>query len=173
MTDDPTVLRTLHESLRAGRFEGNVYGLLHRFGNAGFVEAQPTVELFLSSADPQLRYIALNVLVLHWNMPTYQHECLRMLDSDPDEDVRRLAARCVGTLFSDTRSADALSALLKVIVNDGIDADIRAAAYTSLLEVLGAPPSEWRTKPSLQWPNDVRRERVREAQAIVVDSYRS
>jgi hypothetical protein len=53
MTEDVAALRALHEDLRMGRFEGDQYELLHRFGNAGFLEARSTVESFLRNSDPQ------------------------------------------------------------------------------------------------------------------------
>src|SRR5437773_1936946 len=138
MTKDLVGLRALHNDLLSGRFTGNKYELLHTFGNSAFLEARSTVESFLNDSDPQLRYISLNVLVLHWSLQEYRETSLRMLETDPDSDVRRLAATCVGTLFAESKSPEALRALLAIISADE-EWDVRDAAYVALLETIGVP----------------------------------
>jgi hypothetical protein len=173
MSDKLSQLRKLHDELQSGRFQGNRYELLHLFGNAGFIEARPTMESFLDDPDPQLRYIALNVLVLHWGIPEYHETSLRMARADPDADVRRLAASCVGTLYKATRSPDALRLLLDVISNEDENGYVRDAAYSAILDILGVPRADLPSADRLIWPADIDWSRVRAAQAIVDESYSS
>jgi hypothetical protein len=173
MNDELTELRGLHEQLQSGRYEGDRYELLHRFGNAAFVEARPTVESFLVNPDPELRYIALNVLVLHWGLTEHVDTCVTLAARDPDADVRRLATSCVGTLSRNTRSPDVLRLLLGLFADEGQRWDLRDASYSAILQVLGVPPAELPGAAKLHWPTDINWSRIREAQAIVSQSYAS
>lgn len=173
MSGQSDELQRLHEELRSGQFRGNQYSLLHRFGNEAFLEARPTVEAFLENASPELRYIALNVLVLHWGLMDHRPTSLRMATEDPDEDVRRLAAACVGSLFRGSRSPDALRVLLGIIAEKHENAFIHDSAYSAILEILGVPVEKLPSADKLNWPADIDWSKLREAQAIVDDSYRS
>jgi hypothetical protein len=174
MNSGTAELRALHDELRSGRYEGDQYELLHRFGNEGFVEALPTVETFLAHPDPELRSIALNVLVFHWGVEGYAKTCLEMAECDPDPDVRRLAASCVGGQFRKTRHADALRVLLRLIADDEQRWDVRDSSYSAILEILGVPLTELpAASRKLNWPADIDWPKVREAQAIVGESYAS
>src|SRR6187397_2765981 len=74
---DLSTLRESYVALLAGKYAGDLYELVHRFGEDYFVEARPYVESLLAQSDKSLRYIALNVLTLHWGLRDHADTCLK------------------------------------------------------------------------------------------------
>ena len=100
------------------------------------------MEAFLCHPDPQLRYIALNVLTIHWGCAEHRKTCELFAQNDPDPDNRRMGVAGIGALLDGTRDALALAFLLGVFRNAREEDTVREAAYSSVLYVLGAPVSE-------------------------------
>jgi hypothetical protein len=175
MTSDTNAeLRSLLTRLRSGGIpEGELYSTLHRFGNARFLEARRDVEAFLTHPEASLRYIALNVLTLHWGCVEHRTTCERFAIDEGDPDNRSLGAACLGSLAQGTRDPRALKLLLDILENGAEDWHVRAAAYRAILSVLGRPASE---QPSaarrLDFERDVSWERVQEARHAVEMSRR-
>jgi hypothetical protein len=90
-------LNELLEQLRSGRVSGDTYALIHEFGEAGLLAAEPTVASYLASPEADLRLIALSVLVLHWRRNEYRGTAEQMLN-DPDPGVRRMAVDALAVL---------------------------------------------------------------------------
>ncbi len=124
-----------------------LYRAIHDLGEAahsttGFhgcdnlrAEAEPVVAGFLTHTDPDLRYIAINVLSAHWDLSKYADVFRQMTLSDPDDDVRLIALSSVGWLLRSTRDHNATKFLLTIFHDPGQDTLIRRTAYEGLVEV--------------------------------------
>jgi HEAT repeats len=162
-------LHSLLVDLRAGIIpEDELYTVIHRFGNEGLIEAKPDVERFLNHPNPEIRYIALNVLTFHWMCREHRSTCETFALNDPDSDNRRMGAAGLGALLEGTRDPKALQMLIRIFRDEKEEWDVRDAAYRSILYVLGRPASEQppATK-QLDYERDVNWERIREAEEIV------
>ena len=155
-------------NLRTGRIpRRNLYTVLHTLGHEGFLEAKADVEKFLTHPDPELRYIALNVLTFHWMCEEHRITCERFARQEADSDNRRMGVAGLGALMEGTKNSRTLRLLLRVFRNKKEEWDVRDAAYRSILYVLGRPASE---QPSaareLDYTKDVNWKRIQEAQRI-------
>lgn len=164
--------KRLLADLRAGRVPAKeLYNVLHSFGDQGLLEAKPDVETFLTHPAPELRYIALNVLTFHWMCSEHRETCKRFILHDEDSDNRRMGVAGLGALMEGTRDPETLRLLLKVFRNEAEEWDVRDAAYSSVLYVLGRPVSE---QPSaarrLDYKKDVDWEVIEEAEVVVAAS---
>jgi hypothetical protein len=156
--------------LRAGIIpEQKIYSVLHSFGEAGFVQAKSDVEQYLEHDDSQLRYIALNVLTIHWRCTEHRTSCERFIVNDPDSDNRRLGTIGLGALLQGTRDAEALRLLLNVFSDEDEEWHVRDSAYRAILYILGRPASE---QPSaarkMNYATDVNWEYIETARRITV-----
>ncbi len=91
---------SLLERLREGTVP-DVYGAIHDLGEAAHsttgyrgceilrAEAEPVVAGFLKHPEPNLRYIAINVLSFHWDMTRHARVFQQISQNDLD-DVRGL-----------------------------------------------------------------------------------
>lgn len=167
--ENETDLFSLLADLRAGAVEHtNLYDVIHKFGNEGFVEAKPEVERFLTDSDPELRYIALNVLTFHWACSDHRCTCERFALNDCDSDNRRIGVGGLGSLLKGTRDPKALALLLSIFRNEEEEWHVRDGAYASILYVHGRPLSEQPpASRMLDYTKDVNWGRIREAEEIV------
>ena len=162
-------LARLLKQLQLGEFTGNIYSLLHEFGEADFQEAVQTVEGYLTNSNAELRFIALSVLVLHWRRPEYRNAAERML-SDHDADVRRMAADALGVLSQNTRDARVFSLLLARIDDSAEEWHVRDTAYEAIQKALGQTPDYSRLGKPMTWPDEARPDVIAEARAIAENS---
>jgi|SRR6516225_5549072 hypothetical protein len=162
-------LFSLLTELREGHIpEENLYSVIHRFGNEGFIEAKADVEQFLVHPEPELRYIALNVLTFHWMCSDHRLTCEQFALNDPDSDNRRIGVSGLGALLEGTRNKAALGMLLHIFKNRTEEWDVRDAAYRTILYVLGRPPAEQPPATrKLDYKKDVDWKRIQEAEEIV------
>ncbi len=112
-----------------------LYGLIHWFGETRMLDLEPDVIRYLSHPDQQMRYIALNVLTLHWNAKEHRHKYEALLLHDPSADVRRLAAAGLGYVLAGTRDRRASRLLAKRVRNRSEDYDVRQVAYEALRDI--------------------------------------
>jgi len=162
-------LRALLARVRSGLLGyDELYHAIHTFGEEGFDEARVDVEGFLSHPRPELRNIALSVLVLHWGSQDHRGTAERFALSDPDGDNRRMGVACLGSLSRGTRDPQVLRVLLKIFRDEKEEWHVRDESYCAILDVLGAPKSE---QPplgrELDYDKDVNLRRMAEAEAIV------
>src|SRR5206468_2304275 len=98
----------------------------------------------LEHSDSKVRFVALDVLSHHWepNRDLAQ-VCEKMVFSDPDPEIRAVAATTLGACYA--RTADSrVAKLLANIVSDGSQpSPVRVSAYHSLFAVQGL---------ILEWP---------------------
>ena len=172
MRDRPAELRSLLARFRAGRIpEEAVYALIHDFGEAACMEAKPDVEALLTHPDPELRYIALNVLTLHWMCSEHRRTCEEFALEDADSENRGMGVAGLGALLRGTRDPEALALLLRIFRNEGEEWLVRDSAYCSILYVLGRPASEQPPATRrLDHTRDVDWDRIREAEDLLRSS---
>ena len=136
-------LRSQLARLRSGTIPPDeLYGLLHQFGESGFIEAKSEIEKYLQHEDPQLRYIALNVLTLHWKCTRHRKTCEEFVLTDEDSENRRLGTIGLGALLEGTQDPEALDLLLQVFRDEEEEWHVRDSAYSAILYILGRPVNE-------------------------------
>lgn len=134
--------------LRDGSVPGeHLYGAIHDLGEAahfdtGYAgcdslrrEAEPIIVGFLAHDDPQIRYIAISVLTVHWDLRQHAGVLTRMGLSDPAEEVRQIAVSGLGWLLRGTLDKDATHLLIGILRDCTVPEFIRETAYEALLEV--------------------------------------
>ena len=75
--------------------------------------------------------------------------CWNLLREDSDEDVRAMAATCLGSIYLGARSVNAFRQLVRELKNPRQPPSVKDSLYTALFKVAGRPPLEW---PGLQSP---------------------
>lgn len=134
--------------IREGSVPPNkLYGAIHDLGEAAHsttgyagcerfrTEAEPTIAGFLDHREPQLRYIALNVLSFHWDLKPYVETFLWVASTDPAEDVRDMALSGAAYLARGSQHPKVTRALLAVLRDPTKDATARKSGYNDLREV--------------------------------------
>jgi HEAT repeat protein len=102
------------------------------------------VENLLDDPEDQVRYYALQCLALDLGQAAdMQARCWQFLRLDPDEDVRAMAATCLGSIFQGSRSAEAFSSLEAELRNPAQSSYVKAAIFRTLFGIVGRPPAEW------------------------------
>jgi hypothetical protein len=137
-----------------GRFPAeDLADLVHDIGESPLLNRQPVrgeLLRLLSNPDALVRQNALGALAYHGMAVDWQTEFGKqllsgmdlMLRLDEDRDCRRQAAAAFGSLFKSTKSQSVIGALGRVCSNPDEESDVRAFAYTSLLNVAGIPLRE-------------------------------
>ncbi len=154
VTDSPNsdvadyLARSMLQRLREGTIpDAHVYSAIHFLGEAAHsetgyrgceilrAEAEPVVAGFLVHPKPNMRYIAIMVLALHWDLSRYARAFQRISQSDVDDSVRAIALRSVGLLLRGTRDYDAARLLLSIFRDSAQEAGARETAYEGLVDV--------------------------------------
>lgn len=105
----------------------------------------------LDDEDDQVRYYALSALVLNLQQKdaAMGKRCWSLLQQDPDEDVRAMAATCLGSIYFGARSAHIFRQLLAELKSPEQPLRVKDSIYGTLFAIAGRPPVEW---PSVQLP---------------------
>ena len=119
--------------------DSEAYDLIHTLGDLEYVQAEAAVAKFLNSDDPGLRSIALNVLVIHWGLEKYTEICKNLLINDVDNDVRDMAASCLGSLYNATENRGVTELLIRSLRDEQEHWTVRQAAYDAILRILNFP----------------------------------
>ena len=142
----PKALQRLSEWLEHGALPFEDAALvLSVFGEGAAQQTRPLVERFLTHKNPYLREHALSALILDWGLKDHRITCIQMMQEDPDEDVRRMAATCLGSLDRATHNPETLQLLINVFQNEAEEKYVREMAYLSILDVIAIP---WKDRPS-------------------------
>lgn len=133
----PDVVRVVVEEVSRlfGRdrfYHRGLYGLLHWFGEAQTKELERDVLRFLRHRRSDMRYIALNVLTLHWNMRKHRWKYVKLMNTDPDVSVRSLAATGLGHVLAVSRDRKASHLMVRTMKDNSEDFSVRRAAYRAL-----------------------------------------
>lgn len=121
---------------------GALYSTLHDLGRERVVEAIPDIEQFLTDEDAQLRYVALEVLTLHFKLQHHWETACQFLEQDPDSDCRRMGASSLGILLRNTQDITTLRVLALIVRNTDENPFVRQAAYLAMREVIKFDPRE-------------------------------
>lgn len=124
----------------------DLYGAIHDLGEVAHAgtgyplaeqlraEAESVVVQFLHHEDESFRYIALNVLGLHWDLRRHRETFQSMMLDDPDDDVRRMAVACLGHVLRGSRDWEASRSLLGKLRDRTEQESVKHTAYEALLE---------------------------------------
>jgi hypothetical protein len=133
------ILENIHRDQLGGR---ELYHAIHEFGRNHFLEARKDVEGFLTSSDPQLRALALEVLVNHWRLSDFEKTSRNFLEHDPDKECRVKGASALEVLKRNTKDRHTLSVLARVVRNSEEELIVRDAAYAAMRGVIHYDPRE-------------------------------
>lgn len=132
--DVQALLRQLQEGALppATLAEDATYHAIHEVGRAQLTDAIPTIEGYLTHADAQYRYVALEVLTNHFHVRRHWATAVAALRHDPDNHVRMGAAGALGHLMADTHDPATLRELATTLSNPHEDACVRGAAWAAM-----------------------------------------
>lgn len=131
------------EVLRKGKMAPDeMYHTIHEFGRENFREARPVVETFLTSDDPELRYIALEVLTRHWRLMEHWDTARKFLEHDSDSNCRMKGASSLEVLKRNTQDSRTLAVLAHVVRNAQENRIVREVAYAAMKGILHYDPRE-------------------------------
>ncbi|MGD2114649.1 MAG: HEAT repeat domain-containing protein [Acidobacteriota bacterium] len=118
-------------------------------GESKSTEFAPELRRLLEDDDEEVRYYTLQSLVLqlHEHDSDIQQVCWRLLETDDDDDVRSMAATCLGRIYSGSGDLRVFSRLVEVLKDQNQSGGVQRSAYEALFDLAGRPPREW---PSLQ-----------------------
>lgn len=91
----------------------------------------------ISEADPHVRKEAALFLARHLRSRDESQIILDILDSDPNPEVRKAAADCLGGLFRLTRDRNVSEVLTKIAKDEEEDGSVRGAAYAAIKRIHG------------------------------------
>lgn len=140
--DKGTLMRQLQD-MRDNKLAGRaLYRTVHELGRSHFLEARQDVERFLTHTDPQLRAIALEVLVNHWRLADYWNAARAFLEQDPDKECRMKGASALEVLKRNTQDRLTLSVLAHVVRNPQEAQLVRETAYAAMRGIIHYDPRE-------------------------------
>jgi HEAT repeats len=114
----------------------------------------PQVKNLLHDDAEMVRYFALQALVLDLKEKTPQAADVawRLLETDPSEDVRSMAATCLSSIYFGQKRRDIFDRFAKILRNDREGGHVKGSVYSALHQLAGLPPREW---PGLWGPRKV------------------
>lgn len=131
------------EALRQSKLSPReMYHTIHEFGKMNFREARPIVESFLTNQDPEMRYIALEVLTRHWRLAEYWDTAKAFLEHDPDVNCRMKGASSLEILKRNTQDRPTLTVLARAVHNEQERPIVREVAYAAMKGVIRYDPRE-------------------------------
>jgi HEAT repeat protein len=99
----------------------------------------------LHDDEGQVRYYALQALVLDLQEvgEAMAEKCWQLLTADEDDDVRSMAATCLGKIHFATDRLEVARRLQIELKSPDQSDYVKGAIYATLFQVAGRPPSEW------------------------------
>lgn len=139
------ISRLLHRMVAGEATEQERIDLAADIGELGDVGLLPTLFKLLEDPEGQVRYYALQAAVLDLDQKdeTMAERCWQLLASDPDEDVRRMAAACLGATYAGERNPVVFARLLEILKQAREVAFVKGSVYNALFAIAGCPPLEW------------------------------
>lgn len=120
----------------------SVYHSIHELGRARYYPARRDIERLLTNEDPELRWVALEVLTRHLQLLEHLQAAMEFLKSEPDEDNRMRGALGILDLLRGTGDADGLRALARVVRDPNEDIHVRQASYRAMRGIFRYDPAE-------------------------------
>lgn len=143
---DPARVAAIEEGLASTDPE-EVFSALIDIGKQDHRDMVDRVVPYLTSPTDFLREAAVRTLVFYFHLPEYKADAIRLLDTDPDEGVRQVAA--MGLRMFAAKDRELLQHLLTVVLNPAEDDVVRDAAFVSALVATGSiersefPMGDW------------------------------
>jgi len=141
MSESREDVRLLLQRLRDGTLppasltEDATYHAIHALGRAEVAEAIPLSERYVTHADAQYRYVALEVLTNHFRLRRHWPTAVAALRQDPDDHVRLGAAAALGHLMADTNDPVTLREPAITLSHPHEDDHVRRAAWAAMRAV--------------------------------------
>ena len=112
------------------------------------LDHRPSIELLrklLRDEDDIVLYEALNALVLRMGVRDSQMEveCRRLFSEDPDNDVRRMALACLGSIYFDSYDLEFFLWVRRRLEEQRFEPEQVATATRLLYEIPGRHAREW------------------------------
>lgn len=113
------------------------------------------VRLFVFDPDPEVRWVALQTLVLDLDQKGEREIslCRERLINDDDDLVRSTAAGCLGSALFGSRDKEVFHLLRERLERDP-SWIVRSAAYNAIMSLDGRGPDEWFALPSGRYFHD-------------------
>jgi hypothetical protein len=134
----------------------------------------PLLWKLLQDEDSEVRHYSLQSLVLDLGQRdgAMLDRCWQFLEKDEDEDVRSMAATCIGSILFGSNDLATFHRRRKLMETSS--SYLQESLYTAMLQLAGAHPLEWpgfvnrrhwSEEPSVDWADVARVEdRIRAAQ---------
>lgn len=119
----------------------DVHDAIIDIGKQRHPELAGRVVPYLMSSTGFLRAAAIKTLAFYLHLPAHKADAIRLLDLDPDEDVREAAA--MGLAYYAMEDRALLQQLVRVATSRGEQDIVRAAAFLSALDAAGLEPGEF------------------------------
>jgi hypothetical protein len=109
------------------------------------VDSIPRICSLLQDEEALVRYFAIQTLVLDLKekSDSMAERCWQLLRNDPDEDVRGMAATCLGSIHFGTNSRTVFDQFHQLLKNPDECAFVKRAVYRELFSLVGRHPLEW------------------------------
>ncbi len=104
----------------------------------------PTVRGLLLDPEPEVRKYAFQAVVLDFDIKDGEMLglCRQRLLEDEDEDVRSMAATCLGSIGWNSRNSQLFGLLEQKLEDEAEEPWVRGSVYNALLSVMGVPPQD-------------------------------
>lgn len=119
-----------------------LYHAIHELGHARCLSAQAAIERFLNHDDPNLRYVALEVLTTHFRATEHRQTAIDFLRHDPFVLNRIRGASGIMDLKLNTRAARVLRALARGVRDASEETGVRGASYAPMRGIIAYDPAE-------------------------------
>jgi hypothetical protein len=140
------------QALRAGSIDDeHLSSALHLLGEADLREAQADVESYLTHPNPNIRHMALHVLIFHFDLQAHWQTAVDFLLRDPVHTRRVDGANALGSLKRGTQDHRTLEILAGVVRNGEEEIEVRDAAYAAMRRVWRDDPEEQVALIDLDW----------------------
>ena len=139
-------------------------------GKLDDVPSIPAVYQLLDDEDENVRYFALESLVLSLGLKgrSAVSRCWSILADDPSDDLRALAASCIGSSYYGTGLPDVFNRLKCVAADESLSGRVRFSAYSALFQVAGCPPLQWPGVSALRFDSsEIDWERITQLEAEI------
>lgn len=114
----------------------------------------PQLKALLRDESEMVRYFTLQALVLDLKekTPEMAEWCWRLLETDPEEDVRSMAATCLSSIYFGKKRKDVFARFARILRSEEESGYVKGSVYSALHKLAGLPPREW---PGLWEPRKV------------------